>query len=943
MLSGGKVLLRRGKFEFEIGHLLIIAVLAICFTTAFIMRAYPAKYGFYLNEFDPYFDYRATKYIVDNGLEAYLRWHDTMSWYPEGRNVPATSQSGLHIIAAYLYQIFGGGMTLLDFTILFPAIIGSLTTIVMFALVRTIGGNTAGLFSALLFAFTPAIISRGNLGWFKSEPLGLFLGLLSIYFLLSAMKNHHVKFTLVKAIGAGLLLGLANASWGGIQYFSIPISLFFICLPFFQRETKIPMYVAIAFTMAALLSAGAFPRPGMSFVFGLPGIALVGGTIFLIIATFLKKKSRQEKSLRNLLFLLTAFVVASAAVLASGSYYSSSFRYLNAINPFLSAVNPLTESVAEHFTPTLVDYFTQYSILLIFAGFGAWTAFRTRDKMYIFALIVGLSGLYVSATFARLLVYASIGVIILAGIGLYQTTRSVLESRESNISEKTAPLPKGSKARKKLESMKLKSKRSILVKVGYFIAITFVLAIPMIYPPNSNWLSLADIPPSIANGGTGYRLTTTDWLDALEWIERNTPENSVIASWWDYGYWITTLGNRTSLADNATINQTRIAALAKMFIDEQEGGIKIAQDLKADYILVYLVAQRFPGLNTTSFYTLGNGGDESKKQWFMRIGGFDERNYLEQDGVTPTPRFWNSTLLGKLIPFTPVTYASFQNGMLTNIQNEYAPGTIGLYAKDIKFPTNETAANQPLSLAYASPSFRSNSTGLVFAVLLYKVNHDYKPSLPADPYQESSLLVEQNNTNPLSANSSSLLKNSQTNSTMTNDANPTRNTTASRQIATIDTSQGPIRMEFFPDAAPKHVNNFISLANKGFYDETLFHRIDKGFVIQAGDNNTKPNGTGRERWGTGSPGYSIEAEFTNIPHKRGIVSMARTTDPNSAGSQFFIVLNDSQFLDNQYTVFGRVTEGMNTVDKIASVPTNEKDQPADPEKARIKSVRIKEE
>ena len=905
------------------------------------MRAYPAKYGFYLNEFDPYFDYRATKYIVENGLEAYLRWHDTMSWYPEGRNVPATSQSGLHIIAAYLYQIFGGGMTLLDFTILFPAIMGSLTTIVMFALVRTIGGNTAGLFSALLFAFTPAIISRGNLGWFKSEPLGLFLGLLSIYFLLSAMKNHHVKFTLVKAIGAGLLLGLANASWGGIQYFSIPISLFFICLPFFQRETKIPMYVAIAFTMAALLSAGAFPRPGMSFVFGLPGIALVGGTIFLIIATLLKKKSRQEKSLRNLLFLLTAFVVASAAVLASGSYYSSSFRYLNAINPFLSAVNPLTESVAEHFTPTLVDYFTQYSILLIFAGFGAWTAFRTRDKMYIFALIVGLSGLYVSATFARLLVYASIGVIILAGIGLYQTTRSVLESRESNISEKTAPLPKGSKARKKLESMKVKSKRSILVKVGYFIAITFVLAIPMIYPPNSNWLSLADIPPSIANGGTGYRLTTTDWLDALEWIERNTPENSVIASWWDYGYWITTLGNRTSLADNATINQTRIAALAKMFIDEQEGGIKIAQDLKADYILVYLVAQRFPGLNTTSFYTLGNGGDESKKQWFMRIGGFDERNYLEQDGVTPTPRFWNSTLLGKLIPFTPVTYASFQNGMLTNIQNDYAPGTIGLYAKDIKFPTNETAANQPLSLAYASPSFRSNSTGLVFAVLLYKVNHDYKPSLPADPYQESSLLVEQNNTNPLSANSSSLLKNSQTNSTMTNDA--TRNTTTSRQIATIDTSQGPIRMEFFPDAAPKHVNNFISLANKGFYDETLFHRIDKGFVIQAGDNNTKPNGTGRERWGTGSPGYSIEAEFTNIPHKRGIVSMARTTDPNSAGSQFFIVLNDSQFLDNQYTVFGRVTEGMNTVDKIASVPTNEKDQPADPEKARIKSVRIKEE
>jgi dolichyl-diphosphooligosaccharide--protein glycosyltransferase len=788
MLAGNKVLLRRGDFEFELRHLLIIAVLAICFTTAFIMRVYPAKYGFYLNEFDPYFDYRATKYIVDNGLEAYLKWHDFMSWYPEGRNIPATSQSGLHIIAAYLYQIFGSGMSLLDFTILLPAVLGSLTTIVIFGLVRNIGGTTAGLFSALLFAFTPAIISRGNLGWFKSEPLGLFLGLLSIYLFLSAMKSHQVKLTIIKAAGAGILLGLANASWGGIQYFSIPVSLFFICLPFFQREGKIPIYVAITFTIATLLSAGAFPRPGISFVLGLPGIALMGGTIFLIIGYFLNRISRQDRQVRNLLFLLATFIAIVAGVLITGSYYSSSFRYLNAINPFLSAVNPLTESVAEHFTPTLVDYFTQYSILLMFAGFGAWIAFKTRNLMYIFALIIGLTGLYVSATFARLLVYASIGIIILAGIGLYHTTLSVLEHRGSTVAERSESIPRGSKARKKFESMKVKSNKSLFIKVGYVAAITLLLTIPMIYPPNSNWLSLADIPTSIANGGTGYRVTTTDWIDALEWIDKNTPKDSVIASWWDYGYWITTLGNRTSLADNATINQTRIAALAKMFIDDPEGGIKIAQDLKSDYILLYLVAQRFPGLNTTSFYTLGNGGDESKKQWFMRIGGFDERNYVEQDGVTPTPRFWNATLLGKLMPFSPVAYASFQNGMLTNIQQNYAPGTLGLYAKDIKFPANGTS-NQPLSLVYASPSFNSNSSGLVFAVLLYKVNHDYLANPLVDPYNEALLLEPLNSTASVSANASNLMDTGQTNLTSPNDVNSTANTTTSFQPTANSISQ----------------------------------------------------------------------------------------------------------------------------------------------------------
>jgi cyclophilin family peptidyl-prolyl cis-trans isomerase len=113
----------------------------------------------------------------------------------------------------------------------------------------------------------------------------------------------------------------------------------------------------------------------------------------------------------------------------------------------------------------------------------------------------------------------------------------------------------------------------------------------------------------------------------------------------------------------------------------------------------------------------------------------------------------------------------------------------------------------------------------------------------------------------------------------------------------------------------------------------------KGFVIQGGDPNTK-NSTDKAAWGTGDPGYRIDAEFSNIPHERGIVSMARSSDPNSAGSQFFIVLNDSRFLDNQYTVFGRVVNGMDAVDKIATLQTVQNDQPQDPNAARIDSVKI---
>jgi dolichyl-diphosphooligosaccharide--protein glycosyltransferase len=157
--------------------------------------------------------------------------------------------------------------------------------------------------------------------------------------------------------------------------------------------------------------------------------------------------------------------------------------------------------------------------------------------------------------------------------------------------------------------------------------------------------------------------------------------------------------------------------------------------------------------------------------------------------------------------------------------------------------------------------------------------------------------------------------------------------------ADIDTTQGNIKIQFFPNEAPNHVQNFINLAKKGFYDGTVFHRIVKGFVIQGGDPTTK-NDSNKGAWGTGGPGYEINGEFNNISHARGIVSMARSADPNSAGSQFFIVLNNSKFLDNQYTVFGNVTQGMDVVDKIANLPTNSMDQPLNPNLAKINKILI---
>jgi peptidyl-prolyl cis-trans isomerase B (cyclophilin B) len=154
--------------------------------------------------------------------------------------------------------------------------------------------------------------------------------------------------------------------------------------------------------------------------------------------------------------------------------------------------------------------------------------------------------------------------------------------------------------------------------------------------------------------------------------------------------------------------------------------------------------------------------------------------------------------------------------------------------------------------------------------------------------------------------------------------------------AVIETKFGNIELKFFPEAAPGHVSNFLELAKKGFYDGTTFHRVIPGFMIQGGDPNTKS--PDRSKHGMGGPGYTIKAEFSEKPHKKGILSMARAQDPDSAGSQFFICVAKASSLDGKYSVFGEVTSGIDVVDQIVTQPRDKKDNPNDRVEMKVKVV-----
>jgi len=714
-LNSNTILFESSSFNFKLKHLIIIGVLVLAFSTSFLIRTQPLEYGNQLNEFDPFFNFRATEYIVENGLSEYFQWHDKKSWYGSfdengnnGRNISLTSQIMLHVTAAITYQLFGGDLSLYDYTILFPAIIGSLTVIVIFALVRLFGGNLAGLIASLLFAVSLPIILRGTAGWFKSEPLGIFYGILGLYLFLSAIRSKNQKISILKIIFASIVMGFGMASWGGTQFFIIPLGLFILALPFVNKDHKFLLWSIPLFVGLFLLISGSFERPGINFVFGLGGVSLIIPTLFLIGCIIIQKISSEKNKVRNGLLLLFGILILGSFFVTINEQLNflplPSFRYLNALNPLLTSNDPLVDSVAEHASVSVESSFLLHSVWMIFAGIGIWILLSKKisenkidikNDMKVFVIIFGITAVYVSSVFMRLELFASLSMIILASIALSILTREIF-------------------------NVKFSRKKNYLIKSSYVLIILFLFITPLVIPENTNWINAMDSPPIILTGATPYP-PTDDWLKTMEWIKLNTPENAKIASWWDYGYWITTLSDRTTFIDNATLDTKEIQKMATMFMSHPDESWEMLKEMNADYVLVFFAAQDIDNNpKDEPLYVTGGGGDESKVLWISRIAELSPEMYLELDAKTPKPNFYENTMLGKLLPFSPVVYYQPQTGENSQIFN---PGFVEISMKNIKY----NSENSPLKLVYSSPSFTDDTESEMMFIMIYEVNKNYSP------------------------------------------------------------------------------------------------------------------------------------------------------------------------------------------------------------------------
>ncbi len=693
-------LLMHFKTVSKVSALTALTLMLICLISI-SLRAMNSIYGLYLNEYDPHFWWRCTSYILDKGFGSWFSWIDDKSWFPNGRNVPLTAYPGVPFTGAILYIItntIGISLSLYNFLSLVPIILSTIVVILIYLTVRDVFDETSGLIAALLIATSSPYIARTNVGWFDTESVGMFALLLSIFFLVKAIK----KESMLYAFFSGIAGGYMSISWGAYIYLFNLIALYMLIL---ILSGKINKNLARIFTMyvgISVLIAGATPYSDVSVIKSV-GIAPMLMVYFLIILSIMTRPLLSRRLGKLLFIVVPILFIALIYVLYIINYLRPlTGRVLSVLNPALRGENPLLQSVGEHLIPSWISIYSDFSSLLILAAVGLYILLRRgRNNDLLLALYL-MSASYATASMARLNVLASPAFAMLSGIC---------------ISHLLKPFIKLIKMRRILAE-KRKVKTQPLDK-AYAVIIIFLILFLM-FPPLSSGIEVSGIPQQIVSGGLSTLKEVPDWMETLVWIQDNTPPDSVIIAWWDYGYWITSYTNRTTCADNATLNSTQIKQIAKMFMSNEVEAVeiikKLTQNKRLDrtYILVFSsLSAVFPNQGSSKYIL---GGDEMKWFWMARIANISINNLIDKDimkslenlamqGLNLTLPDRERTLLGKLL-----IYGSYAE----NYDSEFATWYSYILAT-YGYMVTPIIVNKP---AFFNLVYRSSNR----MILIFKVN-----------------------------------------------------------------------------------------------------------------------------------------------------------------------------------------------------------------------------
>ena len=615
--------------RFRVSHEAILhgSILVLTLAIAAALRLMPLRWGAYLSEFDPYWHYHVARYIVENGFPAFFTWHDPMVWYPWGRNVARNTFPGVSFTTASLYLVLraiGAPVSLEDVCIFFPVFMGTLSVLAIYFLGREIGGSKVGLLAAFFLAVSGSHIQRTSLGFCDDETIGITMMILFSLFLLRAIDEERSEAASIGySVLAGLSLGYLCASWGASRYPFAIAGLFAIVLVVLKRyRPRLLSTYCITFGLA-LFVAIHVPKLGLRFLWEITVMPVLAAIALLVLAEL----TRRIEKLRNKALLATVVLTAAVASLVVlgqlGLIKPVAKKFESVVNPAVRGELPLFESVAEHKLGTWAIFFYELGAGIFFAIAGLFFAIREPSDKNVFLIIFGITAIYAAASLVRLGILMAVPVSILWALAIDRLAKPlvrVMEEAEEAIVEKKPHAGKG------------------LAAFGF--TIMFLLTALSV----AGAVDTANSPVTIACSSLPVKSFVPDWLEALNWMKENLPEDAVVASWWDYGYWIRIIANRTSLADNGTLNMTQIKLIARMFLSNETEALKILRRLGATHVLVF-----------TTFTSDGRDfvyGDENKARWMCAIAGLDEeRFWTQQDNRVVWTDEGRRTVIYKLVTY----------------------------------------------------------------------------------------------------------------------------------------------------------------------------------------------------------------------------------------------------------------------------------------------------
>ncbi len=642
-----KQVFHRPKSKISRGSIMLMVTLIIIFTTALLLRLAPLIDAQpIVRAFDPWFQLRVTDYVAENGYAAFFSWYDDSTWVPFGRDMTITSYIGVPFTSAFFYFLLNGvGITVdvLSVSLVLPAFMGALTAVVAFFLGRELYNNTVGLFSGIFTAFIPAFLQRTIAGFYDNECIGVFAIVLTTFLFMRGLK----RGSLTASVGAGLALGYLQMSWGASEFMLGLLALFAFTMLLIGHYSKRLLSSYLITIALGIFIGNLIPRNGFGNLTSFTILAPIGvAGVLVLYEIWLRIGGYREATanvlaphMKPILFgIITPVVGVVSYLLYAGSQtlsispYSSNpilqigAKFLSVINPFLRLDQRILASVAEHLPSPWGSFYNTLLILIFFFPLGLYFLFkRGRDEDWLM-LIFGVTAVYFAGSMIRLSLILAPGVAILAAVASYNilspyakvvTQQSVFERRRFRMSS----------------SLTSEHALTAFAFIGLLLSVNVILGVIFVSDQVGN--------PEFSNGPlSNPGAQATDWQVAMTYIRNVLPSDSVIASWWDYGYWINGAADAQTIVDNATFNSTQIALMgyALMALNYTES-LKTFKLWDTTHVLVYW-GHRFQGF----------GGDDGKWPWMVRIAEdrfgtslIDDATYLGVNDQTLEP-FYSSTL-----------------------------------------------------------------------------------------------------------------------------------------------------------------------------------------------------------------------------------------------------------------------------------------------------------